>query len=148
MTVLKADLLKDLNCLQDRMNRMLTDSVSRLKDIGGTDPDKPWTPPVDIVELEDSFMILVELPGVPRDMISVEVDSGRLVLTGTRPLVEGKSLDGQYHKERKYGEFRRSFNLPVTVTPEQIKAKLADGVLTVTIAKAVETAQRVPVNVE
>lgn len=148
MTSFKGEPFKDLTSIQERMNKILNDSLSRLKEIGGFETDKPWSPPVDILELPDAFILLAEIPGIPRDMISVDIEGGTLVIRGERPLVQDLAEGSLYHSERHYGSFERSFNLPVNVTPERITAKISGGVLTVTIAKPGEDISKVKVNIE
>lgn len=148
MTLLKGDPLKDLTSLQDRMNRIFSDSLKRLKEIGEPESDKPWSPPADIVERPDSFIIMAEVPGVPKESVTVEFIGGSLFIRGIRPSLEPTGQGTLYHSERKYGPFERTFELPVSVRHESITAKLTDGVLMVTIAKKESESRRIQVNIE
>ena len=148
MTSFKGEPFKDLTSIQERMNKILSDSLNRLKEIGGFETEKPWSPTVDIFELPDAFVLMAEIPGIPRERISVDIEGGTLVIRGERPQVEDVAEGNLYHSERHYGSFERSFNLPVNVTPERITAKTADGVLTVTIAKPEEEARLIKVSIE
>ena len=135
----KGEPLKELTSLQERMNRIFTESVKRIKEIADPEPEKPFNPPVDIYEMQDSFVLLAELPGVPKDAVNVEVMGGTLTIRGSRPPAEQGGTGSLYRSERYYGPFERSFSLPVEVASERISARLADGILTVTIAKPEET---------
>lgn len=91
-------------------------------------------PPVDVIEREDGWVILVELPGVSREGLKVRLDGTRLTVTGEKPTRrEGGSARVT---ERETGTFSREFLLPFQVRGEAISAKLEDGVLTVDLPRA------------
>jgi len=72
-----------------------------------------WSPSVDIVENDDEFQIKAELPGVPKDDISVDVNNGVVTISGER---KNEYKDEKEHRiERFYGRFSRSFSLPENV---------------------------------
>ncbi|GAB6062730.1 MAG: Hsp20/alpha crystallin family protein [Candidatus Dadabacteria bacterium] len=95
-----------------------------------------WTPPVDVYDTGEAFVMVAEVPGLEQEAIRAEVQGGTLVLQGERPLVrpaEGRS----YHRiERPSGSFRRVFRLPDDVDPDAIRAVYRDGILEVTIPRA------------
>jgi HSP20 family protein len=145
----KKEDFKDLAGLQEKMGRLLSESVRRIREIAEPDAEKAWAPAVDIYELPGAFVLLVEASGIPRDHIAVEVQGQALVIRGDRPVVDEVAGAGLYRSERHYGAFERSFNLPVNVDSDRIRARMADGVLTITVAKPyAETSSRVQVNIE
>lgn len=90
---------------------------------------------VDVREDENGYAIEANLPGVDKETMEVTFEDGVLTISA-----EGRSdqerNDGDFHiRERQVGKFSRSFRLPGEVDPEKVNAKLADGVLTVTVAK-------------
>jgi len=94
-----------------------------------------WTPPVDLLETAESYLVTVELPGLTQDDIQLEVHEGRLTISGIRR--ERESSCEQYHRiERGHGNFSRTFQLPLPVDTDRISADLRDGVLTVTCPKS------------
>ncbi len=110
-----------------------------------------WAPPVDVRDSDSEFRIEAELPGIPRDHLSVRFHDGRLTLEGHRDGgVETESGGeggepstapaGWTQRERITGKFRRIFEVPDTVDPSGIRAESKDGVLTVVLPK-VEKAQ-------
>jgi len=103
-----------------------------------------WLPPVNIAEDQDSYKIEAELPGVPREDIKVTYNNGVLTITGERKeMQEQQKKDHRYHRmERVYGQFERSFRLPMTVKADQIRAEYNNGVLDLTIPKAEEAKPR------
>lgn len=94
-----------------------------------------WSPLVDILESDDQWRLVVDLPGVREEDIHVDVLESRLRIAGSRaapPQLHGcRSL----HMERSHGPFSRTFQLPPDSRPEDIGARLTRGVLTVTIPK-------------
>jgi HSP20 family protein len=103
-----------------------------------------FTPDIDVVEIEDRYVILVDVPGVARESLSVELDGTRLIVSGIRP---SRHPHGARPKvvERGTGEFRREFLLPALVDGNGVTAKLADGVLRIEVPRA---ATHGPVKVE
>ncbi|MXW70619.1 MAG: Hsp20/alpha crystallin family protein [Acidobacteria bacterium] len=98
------------------------------------------TPPVDVRESDTEVIVEAELPGIPRDSISVRYHDGRLVLEGQRQEVhetgDGSNGSGSWvRRERVLGRFRRSFELPESVDSSAIKAESRDGVLRVVLPK-------------
>ena len=148
MTFIKGEALKDLTSLQERMNRIFSESLNRIKEFSETAEDKVWSPQVDIIELPGAYVLLAEIPGVPRESLSVEIQGDTLVITGERPLAPEMSEGSMYHSERHYGAFKRAFNLPVNVEASRIEAKVADGLLSVRIAKPDDKIKPVRVKIE
>jgi HSP20 family protein len=117
------DPLRDLLALQERLDR--------LTEAG----DAGWTPPVDLYETVDRYMLTAELPGLTREDIEIRFLDGQLQLQGQRP--SPRVPCEQYHRvERGHGPFLRRFALPAAIDAERISAALEDGVLTITIPKA------------
>ncbi len=96
-----------------------------------------WLPPVDILETPTSFEVALDVCGVPREQIDVRLEDGRLTVSGTRELDEGDEFC--HYRERQVGRFARAFTFRVPVDADGIEAKLADGVLTLTIPKQLPT---------
>jgi HSP20 family protein len=102
--------------------------------------DRPWTPAVDVAEDTKSYSVAIELPGVKAEDLKIEVDGNRLTVKGEKKGVRTEETDRVHRFERRFGSFERAFTLPETVNTERIEAKVADGVLTLTLPK-VEKAQ-------
>ena len=94
-----------------------------------------WAPDVDISEEGNQLRICVDLPGVPRDDIKVDVQDGALTIQGERheERTEGGEAQGFRRSERRYGSFYRSIALPEGADPEQAQARMKDGVLEITV---------------
>lgn len=101
-----------------------------------------FTPAVDIEVNDKQIQITADLPGVDKKDIDVSVDGGVLAIKAKR-LVEAKEeSEGYVRRERSYGEFARSFQLPDVADLDSLKANYKDGVLTVTLAKKKEAQPR------
>ena len=128
--------LQDLMVLQDRMNRLFEDATQRRGDRGtGDDFERAdWTPASDIYETEAGYLIAMDLPGINRDALEIDVDDNRLVVKGTREVTESK----QNRTERPRGRFVRSFSVPASVDQGKIGAEYKDGVLQIRLPKRTE----------
>jgi HSP20 family protein len=94
-----------------------------------------WTPPVDLYETADAFVLTAELPGLTRDQIEIHAEESRIVIRGAR--VNGTISCDQYHRvERGHGRFSRAFPLPEPIDIESVTADLKEGLLTLTMPKA------------
>jgi len=89
---------------------------------------------VDVLEAEDHFVIVADLPGVDPAKITVTMEEGLLSIQGEREV--GSDVAGRItRRERPSGHFQRRFSLPETADPQRISATGRDGVLEVTIHK-------------
>ena len=113
--------------------RVFQDTMSRLMSDQGT--ARPWVPPVDILETENELVLKADLPGVDLKGIDIQLENGTLTLRGERQFEKVESNKGFHRMERSYGSFARYFTVPETVDPENVKAELHNGVLTVTLPK-------------
>jgi HSP20 family protein len=99
-----------------------------------------WAPAADIFEEDTHFLLALEVPGVKRDDIKIEVEGDRVVISGERKATDDKrSLYG----ERRFGSFERAFTLPANADSTKIEAKYEDGVLSVVVPKAEAAKPRV-----
>jgi HSP20 family protein len=102
---------------------------------GGTGVTGTWEPPVDIYETEDALVVAVELPGVSKEEVSVELHEHTLRLSGERKR-EPAVKEGHYQREEgRFGSFQRAFRLPATVDEAQVQATYKDGVLALRLPK-------------
>lgn len=100
---------------------------------------------VDVREDADHIYVEAELPGFQKDDVDITLENQTLTITAERKEEhkegEEKKGDMLLH-ERRYSRFQRSFTLPPTVDESKCDAKLADGVLTITLNKREETKPR------
>jgi HSP20 family protein len=104
---------------------------------GGTGGNGTWEPPVDIYETDDALVVAVELPGVSKEEVSIELHEHTLRLSGERKR-EPAVKEGQYQREEgRFGAFQRAFRLPTMVDEAQVQATYKDGVLALRLPKRV-----------
>lgn len=138
MTLTRWDPFRDLVTLQERMNRLFEDSLSRSKTTDEMSMGA-WTPAVDIFETPEEVVMRADLPGVDLKDIDVRIENNTLTLRGERKFLK-EAKDEDYHRiERSYGTFSRSFQLPGTIDQGGIKATHKEGVLQVHLPKREDT---------
>lgn len=90
-----------------------------------------WSPKIDVMEKNNRMMTRVDLPGMTKKDVSVEVKDGYLILSGERRRESEETKENWYRSEREYGRFYRAVPLPDGVKAGDVKASFADGVLEV-----------------
>jgi HSP20 family protein len=101
------------------------------------------TPSLDVVEDDKAFRVTVELPGMTDKDVAVSVTDRQLTIRGEKKEDKEKKEKDVYRRERAYGSFRRTIELPGDVDAGKIEAKFKDGVLTIDLPKTKEAQQRV-----
>jgi len=92
-------------------------------------------PAVDILNEEDNIILNVELPGVAKENISVNIDERILTIKGERNAKSDEKTDNYYRRERVYGEFKRSFSLSDDIMTDEVSADFKDGILKVILKR-------------
>ena len=95
--------------------------------------EEAWSPTIEVFEENNRLITRVDLPGVKKEDVTVEVTDGYLTLSGERKRESEEKKDNFYRSERVYGSFRRTVPLPAGVKQDDVKASFADGVLDVTV---------------
>lgn len=128
MVFARWDPIRDLLAIQQRLDRFAPGPAG-------------WKPPVDLYETPDEYVLTAELPGLAREDVQIHFHDGRLTLSGMR---RGRpNASEQFHRvERGHGSFSRSFQLPVPIDSDSIRADLRNGVLTVVCPKHADAAAR------
>jgi HSP20 family protein len=104
---------------------------------GGYTGDGAWLPAADIVETDSAYVIEIELPGVRREDVDVNLNGNELVVTGE---VKERKREGLFRRRtRRVGEFEMRVTLPGYLREGDIEASLAYGVLKVYVPKAEST---------
>ena len=123
--------------LQDQVNRLFEDTLTRGR--SGQGDLATWAPAVDIYETETELVVKADLPDLQEKDIDVRVENNTLTIRGERKFEKEVNEDNYLRVERAYGSFMRSFSLPNTVSPENIRADYRNGVLTLHMAKREES---------
>jgi HSP20 family molecular chaperone IbpA len=106
-----------------------------------TVPARYYVPNTDIYETEDALTLVMEMPGVDKQAVDVNIENDVLRVEARINSSEYGGLEPLY-TEYNIGSFARSFTLSNKIDQQQISAQLDDGVLTLTLKKAKETLLR------
>lgn len=120
----------------------------------GFDWPAPWAAQddlgrADLSETDEGYELQIDLPGMKKEDISVELSDGILSVSGERTDEREDQRKGYYLSERSYGSVQRSFRVPDSVRTEDVKAQFSDGVLTLTLPRTEEarkSARRIDVD--
>ncbi|KUN82763.1 Hsp20/alpha crystallin family protein [Streptomyces griseoruber] len=135
--------LRELDDLRTRMDQLMHAAFA-----GGGWPTfggaEPWAPLADIEDAEDAYLVELELPGMDKDQITVEVSEGELDVHGE---VKQREHTGAVRRHtRRIGQFDYRTTLPPNADIEHISAELSNGVLTVRVPKTEKgTTQRIEI---
>ena len=97
-----------------------------------------YSPLMNVSETESDYLIMMDLPGVEKKDVEVNLKNGILTVSGERKTSEKSDENNRIWHEATYGVFSRSFELTSDIVEEKIKAKFNNGVLNITIPKADE----------
>ena len=106
-----------------------------------TRPMRAFLPTADIFETDDALTVVLEMPGVDRNNIDVNVDNGVLMIEGRIDFSKYEGLQPVY-SEYNIGPFRRNFRISSRIDQDKLKAEMRDGVITLTLPKAEQTKPR------
>jgi len=133
----------------DDMNRIFgTTFAAPIAEAAGNHGLQMWSPSVDVAEDDKEWRIEVDLPGVNKDNIDVQVETGRLRIRAEMRQEEEHGTDEkdkqkQYHwRERRQGFFERVFTLPDNVDENAIRCDYRDGVLVCHLPKSEQARQQ------
>ena len=141
--ILHNDPFAMLNQLHNELTRAMGSPYRRWTDQGRETSVADWVPLVDIREEPSRFLILADVPGVKPDDVEVTLEGGVLRIKGERKMEAFQAEDGRYgRQERPTGSFYRQFVLPDSANPDDVSARVHDGILEVTIGKRAETQPR------
>jgi HSP20 family protein len=98
-----------------------------------------WLPEIDVFEKDNQLVTKIDLPGLKKEDVKVEVTDGHLAISGERKSEAEEKKDDFYRCERQYGSFYRAVPLPEGVKLEDVKATFSDGVLEVSMPLPAKT---------
>ena len=106
-----------------------------------TVPGRYYAPLTDIYETDNGLMIVMEMPGVTKERVSIDLQGDVLRIEGQIDFSQYKGMEPVY-TEYNVGHYVRTFSLPSKIDREKIAAQLEDGVLTLTLPKVLEAQPR------
>ena len=101
-----------------------------------------FSPALDVQETPDSYVLHVELPGVSPQEVDITLEENVLTVSGERSFYQESDGEDFRRVERRFGRFHRAVRLPDRVAGEDVTARYADGLLTITVPKAEESKPR------
>ena len=125
--------------LSGRFPRLLDDL---LRDWPGAQRAQAFLPAMDVSDDEERYTISVELPGMRREDVQVELQEGMVTISGEKKSEREEKKEKRRYVERSFGSFSRSFPLPPDADGEHLDASFEDGVLTIRIPKLEEAKPR------
>ena len=155
----KVDPLRELMALQQQITRRVEERLGAGARAAAMDPlpettAGAWSPPMDLFETADGFVLRADLPGIEADDVALTIAGRVLSVRGIRrgpgpekttarkskrsSRVEAPEPSGaqEFHRmEREYGVFQRSFTLPCAVDPARLSSRWYDGILEVRLSK-------------
>ena len=129
-TLVRWEPFREIASLQNEMSRFMNGLLE-----GNGRTAQSWIPALDVWETESEIVYALDLPGIPEEKISVELDDGALTITAERERKQEESQDRFYRFERRYGTFTRTFGVPQGVSESGVSADYKDGVLEVHVRK-------------
>jgi HSP20 family protein len=129
------DLWEAFDGLRGELDRAL--DPFRVPDVAGLF-DRTTAPAVDVIETEDEYIVIADLPGVEKKDLELSVTGSLLSIRGDKKSEQESEKRKFFRKETWVGSFNRTIDLPDRIDSGRISAELADGVLTVHIGKREE----------
>jgi len=115
----------------DLLNSMLSD----MNDVKNIDTKYDFSPTINTREGEFAYHIEVDLPGMKKEDINIQIEDSTLIVSGERKVKEEMKEENYYKIESSFGTFSRSFTLPEDVDMENVHAESQDGVLEIVVPK-------------
>ena len=94
-----------------------------------------WTPAVDVKETNDLFLITADIPGLTKKDVKVNIADGKMTIAGDAKVETDENNSRYHYRERRYGSFKRTFNLPESINEEKISASFKNGILEIKLPK-------------
>ena len=133
-TLIRFDPYREVTALQGEMGRFM-----HLLGVGnGSITHGLWAPAMDVWQTDSDLVYAFDLPGIPKETVSIEFEDGVLTVSGERERSQEAVADRLYRFERRYGSFLRTIGLPQGVAEDQISARYDNGVLEVHVTKPEE----------
>ena len=139
-----------------KMDRMFSEYFRRMMhhpDFNALQRRFSFEPDIDVAETKTEYIVMVDLPGVDKETINVEVEGNVLTISGERSIeIEEATRKGFFMAERNFGSFSRTINLPEEIKADEVTAESKEGMLVITLPKETKKEEgrqpRIKINVE
>lgn len=129
-TLVRWEPFRELAALQSEMSRFMNGDSE-----GNGHVSQSWIPALDVWETGDEIVYAFDLPGIPEESISVELDDGALTVSAERGRAGEIQDDGFYRFERRFGTFSRTVGVPQGTNEDAVTARYEHGVLELHVRK-------------
>jgi HSP20 family protein len=135
--------------LRNEVDRLFDDFPSRLPTVRFAVPTGLLVPAVEMTETKKAYKLNIEVPGMEAADVEMHVQDDAILISGEKKERREEDEKGYSYAERSYGAFERRIELPPGADPKGIKAKVGNGVLSITVPKKPEAAsQRKRIEIE
>ena len=131
---------RTLRSLQREVDSLFDRFFDRATDEDST--SAVWAPQTDLMETDDAFQLRLDVPGMSKDDIEINLQNGTLTVSGERTSERTEEGEEYVRVERAFGNFHRTFSLPDAVDEDSIKAIYENGVLSIHVPKTEESTRR------
>lgn len=129
MRLVRYNPFNELSVFKNTLDDFFTDPVFKGNET------KAFAPAVDILNREDHVELNVELPGLKKEDIKVNIEDRVLTISGEHRMDNEEKKEAYYRRERRYGSFKRSFSLSEDILTDEVSAEYKDGILKVSLKK-------------
>lgn len=129
---------REVDTLQRQMNHLFDSLTATSEDVGAS-----FVPPAELEETPEALHLKLEVPGMNREDIDVQVTADSIAISGERKVETRTEEKGVTRSEFRYGKFRRVIPLPIRVQNANVQGEYKDGILSLTLPKAEEEKNRV-----
>ena len=129
-TLVRWEPFRELAALQNEMSRFMNGLTE-----GNGRTTESWVPTLDVWETENEIVYAFDLPGIPEEKISVELEEGALTVSAEREQTAEISNERFHRLERRFGSFSRTVGVPQGIDEDSISASYRNGVLEVHVKK-------------
>ncbi|MEO0458629.1 MAG: Hsp20/alpha crystallin family protein [Cyanobacteria bacterium P01_A01_bin.114] len=140
MAIVRWDPTREINSLQREMNRLFDDVFTPSTYRNGL---SGFTPSAELAEKGDTYHLRLELPGINKDDLDIQVTAETISISGERKSEVQTETDGATRSEFRYGSFHRVMTLPGRIDHQNVAADYRDGILTLTLPKAEEEKNKI-----
>ncbi|MBN2054737.1 Hsp20/alpha crystallin family protein [bacterium] len=125
-----------LEAIKDRINRSIETAKDKLQKKGEEQPPVVLIPAVDISQGAEGLTLYIDMPGVPKENVTITFERGELVVGGKAPVPDRSDEAQIVLNEIPYGDYQRRFLVPDEFDADKAGAVVKDGVLTITIPRS------------
>jgi HSP20 family protein len=129
-TLVRWEPFREMAAFQNEMSRFMNGLHE-----GNGRTTQSWVPTLDAWETDHEVVYAFDLPGIPQDKISIELDEGALTVTAERERQDETKEGGFYRYERRFGTFSRTVGVPQGASDADVSATYENGVLEVHVKK-------------